>query len=101
MRCEFISLFLILNLIELTRCSLSFPDKINIDNDNLPNNKQNPTNEESTNSTEFAGEASFSGIGLLKTFENLTDWAVKEERIFELSKARYQSLKKEMKILEE
>jgi hypothetical protein len=97
MRCEFISLCLILNLFQLTRCSLN--DKI--DNDKHPSKKQNPTSEESTNSTEFAGEASFSGIGLLKTFENLTHWAVKEERIFELSKARYQSLKKEMKILEE
>jgi hypothetical protein len=92
MRCEFISLCLILNLFQLTRCSL---------NDTIDNDKQDTSNEESINSTEFAGEASFSGIGLLKTFENLTHWALKEERIFELSKARYQSLKKEMKILEE
>jgi hypothetical protein len=41
------------------------------------------------------------GSGILTSFDKLRHWAAKEERIFNLAKARYQRLQLEMKSLEE
>jgi hypothetical protein len=39
--------------------------------------------------------------GILNTFKDLTKWAIKEENIFQLAKARLQILNKESRMLEE
>jgi hypothetical protein len=40
-------------------------------------------------------------LGILRKFDSLVEWAMREEEIFNLAKARYQRLKSEVEVLEE